>query len=1452
MKKSKMKKISNLLLVCFLAFGVVVDVAAHEPIDPNKPKDNNNDFLELRIDCVQGNESTDMEINNVRARLWTSGDIWWDRDNGRYVVPKPPVGSGIQEVSSLFAGGVWLGGFDPNGNLKLAASTYPNDGNSDYYPGPLDSETGQIESTECLEWDEFFRVDGQNIRRAVRAFEFARENETEFTIDSVSADIRFWPGQGNVFFEEEFGFPLPNAEGGLGAFWDENDDGIYNPENGDFPVIDIRGCEPANRAQALELVPDEMFFWIFNDAGNDHLESRGDIINMEIQVQSFAYATNDEINDMTFMRHKLINRAKEDIRQMYFAMWVDPDLGCFEDDYVGCDVGRSLAYTYNSDALDGTGSTTDCAQGVPTYGDVVPIIGTDYFRGPIAPKVICQDSTETGCESHIVSIADAFNPNVLSIGDRIFIRDPDLASGEVADFGFELGMSSFIAFQNPAVGNPDPATVDPNIAEQYYTYLEGRWLNGDFLTEGGTGFNPMSMDVTRFHWPDPPNDPNGWSMCSEELPPGDNRTVQASGPFLLTPNVVNELIVGAVWVPDLDYPCPDITRLLTADDVAQNLFDSCFDITDGPDAPTVSIVELDRELILALNNDSDSNNFNLGYTEIDVRAPSNVSDEDKLYRFEGYQIWQVARPDVSPQQLGDIEVSMLVAQTDIRNGVTEVYNWRNESDPLSPSNGNTEPIWIPTREIVGQDQGIVNTFRIDSDAFSSGDTRLINHTEYYFIAVAYAHNEFLPFNPQEWRTTQPRPYLEGRRNIRVYTGVPRPIVYENLNAQYGDGVQITRLRGVGTGGTDLEMQAGTHDQILNGDFNGEIVYEPGRGPIDIKIYDPLSVRDGLFQLEILGSHNNSSACSIEDGATWRVTEVNTGDVFESDQSLDVINEQLIPAYGISIDLQQVENAGDLGNNNGAVSATTEYTSDEAIEWFSAVRDNLSNIGTGQGINGFIRSVFDFILTDGPDPDRDAFVTDPESEFSSFGDGFWYPYMLTSVAPKSTGVPYITPGWTENRSHNSTRPAGRNKIRFLNNVDIVMTSDKSKWSRCMVLETGSRDAPYFTRLNNLDLKDSPSVNQDGLPGVGSDPNNINSSNYIEGFSDRDDLPQDLGETGYSWFPGYAIDVETGRRLNIFFGENSAFNAEYSLQAAQIGFDSIAMEPIFGPDPSRFDVGNDMLYNPTDDLLAAGAAGGGAFFNPLSIAFAGGQHYIYVTREEYDGCAGLGNLFRTEPVPFLAKGKVLPSISWTSMSMMETGTTILGYDEGVVPSDVIMRLRVDKPYNLQTEVDFDVPNGTRCLISEGDEGGFPLYQFRIDGAESTPLTEDDYEGALANVNVVPNPYYAFSAYERDQFDRIVKITNVPDRAVVTIFSLDGKFIQQFNRAESPQRRSGSNPGVEFTQTNPSIQWNLENSAGIPIASGVYLIHIAAPRADGSGMEERTIKWFGVNRKFDPSGL
>ena len=59
-----------------------------------------------------------------------------------------------------------------------------------------------------------------------------------------------------------------------------------------------------------------------------------------------------------------------------------------------------------------------------------------------------------------------------------------------------------------------------------------------------------------------------------------------------------------------------------ADDKAQALFDNCFEIVSGPDAPDVTIQELENELILYMTNDNPlSNNYREDYLQLDPGIP---------------------------------------------------------------------------------------------------------------------------------------------------------------------------------------------------------------------------------------------------------------------------------------------------------------------------------------------------------------------------------------------------------------------------------------------------------------------------------------------------------------------------------------------------------------------------------------------------------------------------------------------------------------------------------------------------------------------------------------------------------------------------------------------------------------------------------------------------------------
>ncbi len=1346
-------KLTLLVLVLVSIFGK--DIHAH--VNPNMTKikkDKNLMEASFREDCNPATAQIDMAINNVRARLTTGGDVWWNLQDGRYVVPKVPIGSGLPEVSSIFAGAVWLGGFDPSGNLKIAAATYRNSQNNDFFPGPIDPITGTTELQTCLNWDRFFTVTGEEIDEHLRKFEIAKREGVPYDPDSIPDGVKFWPGKGNPYFLQEYGFELPNTEQALGSFWDEDFSTDYDPANGDYPIIEIRGCP-------LPQYPDEMTMWIYNDAGGAHTATQGQRIQMEVQVQAFAYATNDAINDMTFQRYKLINRAQVDIGDCFFAMWVDPDLGCFTDDYVGCDTTRSMAYVYNEDELDGQNGCT-CTGGVNTYCDEVPILGVDYFRGPLSPK--------------------KFGPN----GELI-----DLAPGDQSspDTLVELGMSSFIYYNNGGVGQPNAATTDPGIDFEYYNYLSGFWRDGLPITVGGSGYNPGSTDTTKFVLSGAPNDQSRWSMCTAGLPFGDRRTIQASGPFTLKPQAINELIVGAVWVPNIDYPCPDISRLQAADDLAQNLFNSCFQIKDGPDAPDADLVELDRQLVMILTNDTiSSNNAFEEYKGVDLLATEEVSDS--LFVFEGYVVYQLANSQVTPQELDDIEKARLIRQVDLKNGVTELYNWTSQTNPYP---GNSELVWSFERKVEGQDAGIQHSFSITEDVFSNTDSRLINHKEYYFMVLAYAYNNWEDFDPVTGLGQQNQ-YCEGRKNIKVYTGVPRPLVYENVNSFYGDGPIITRLQGAGSGDNFLEMSDDMYDKILNDETEGRVEYKRGQGPISIKVINPLEVLDGKYKLEVIGEADSDGV--LDEDAYWKITREEDGRVILADFPLERVNEQIVNEFGFSVNVNQLGEPGDQADAmNGEVGGSIEYLEEGAEEWLYFMPDG----GPANSAN-FVGEVYNFVKNGNGEIDLEF---DIESELNNIGGTGFIPFWMADY--RASAIPYITPGYKENSGHGLVR--GRTSLKDLNNVDIVLTSDKTKWSRCVIVETSNfdfRNAGFISEgdTEQFDLRDAPSVGLEDADGDG-----------------RPD--EDGSGVGYGYFPGYAVDVETGERLNIFFGENASYSADFA-------------DLLKDGNP----LGTDMMWNPSDEIIADPPEG-----VPLSIwnFVTGGQHTIYVTRQEYDGCEYIGTRFEKTSI-FARKFKALETVTWAGIPMLFEGQSLLSYADGLIPHDVVIKLRVNDRYRLENDYNYDTNN------FEPTDGN-PIYEFEFRDQAASELAETEYEGALSNIGVVPNPYYAYSSYEVTQFNNVVKLTNLPERAIVTIYSLDGKFIQQFNRDERGVAQSSRpNPGINSTQANPDLEWNLRNNSGIPISSGVYLIHVAAPELG----EERTIKFFAINRKFDPSGL
>lgn len=1342
----------------------------------------------IAADCPPGSEVQQMELNNVRFKIETGGSMWRDRaaSSAGYYVPKFDDSGELGRLAVLYAGSLWMGGYDPAGNLKLAGVKFNQQGN-DFWPGPLTSDgTASITPEVCDQYDRFWRTfEQESVLHSVwwnRINDGDPDNDNDPPFDEepyVIPDVFFeWPGNGDI------GAGQDNI---LGPFFDQNQDGIYDPEAGDYPWYDLTDqldCRNQRREDPVPLFGDENLFWIFNDNGNIHSESGGDPIGMEIRAQAFAFSSDDEINSMTFYNYVLINQGTLSLTDTYFGQWVDCDVGTAVDDYVGCDVQRGLGYGYNGDATD------ESSQSSEGYGSNPPAVGVDFFEGPY------QDAD--GIDNPLtLNYQEAIDGHGIPYGGIGIGYGDDVIDNE------RFGMRAFVFHNNDATPRGDP-----NIAIEYYQYLKGIWRDGTPMTYGGNGYDPNNPGAQRSFYMFPGDtDPIGWgtegnvqqpwSEAGEGNVPADRRFIQSAGPFNLEPGNVNNITVGAVYARATSgglEASVDLVRV--ADDKAQNLFDNCFEIVEGPDQPGQSISEFDKKLILYLTNDAiNSNNYKETYSRKDPTIPDiiivdgeivEVPEEDQVYNFQGYKIYQLADASVTVDQLDDPDFARLIYQSDIKDGITQLINYE-----FDPNLG----LSVPVEKVNGADEGIRHSYEIVEDAFATTDVNLVNFKTYCFLTMAYGYNEYLPYTISDGAATgQASPYIQSRKSatgsIQTICGIPHKIESQDggtvLNSNYGDGVEITRIEGRGSGGPQnfVRLKQESIDQIMSGEpwKSNELKYERGEGPVEIFVADPLTVIDSDFRLFLVNKNNDIE----EDSTFWKLVDVNNlEDTISGDLFFRIDNEQLIPEFGLAINFSQYlypdneRNGGDKPEGfTEFVGAEIEYADPEQA-WLSGVADvegpqlfNWIRSGTNVTVEGQGQvEVFP----------SDYIGQDDDEVYEGVLNRTWAPFTMVQ------GDTLFSPGGDA-----MTQYVQKQNISELNNVDLVFTSDKSKWTRSAVLEAQWNSDLAIGNADEKELRQSPSIDRDGN-------------------TDTDEATMNGTQPyGMSWFPGYAIDVATGERLNIAFTEDS-FLEQYN--------------------------GSDMLWNPTSDIAN------------LGVPIAGGQHYIYIFKNtralepkqskkddfmpSYDYSEFLYGLIDGS-IP--RRRKVFAAATWVSMPvLLPDAPPLLSIEEGIIPTETTVRLRVAEAYGrhatvAEYEAELDTIKDQFDYLDSlqySQNNWMPLYTFSTEGLGAQTNETQVAKDFTSQIKVVPNPYYARSSYENGRLDNQVRIINLPQEAAISIYNMGGTMVRRIDK---------DNP---LTYQD----WDLRNQIKVPVASGTYIMHV-----DMGELGEVILKLFVVMRPAD----
>lgn len=413
-----------------------------------------------------------------------------------------PAGS---ELRTIGAANLWIGGRGLDQQLHLAAETFEINGH-DWFSGPLTTD-GNASTTEDTQeaWNHVHLANSEDVHNHQIYFNAINTGQPDPFQGNYSIPEWFfeWPAHGNTALGQDYY---------IAPFWDYNNNGFYDPENGDFPVF----CG------------DQCLFFVFNDKGNIHTESQGQSIGLEVHGMLYSFDSSDEnVSNTVFLKYKLMNRGAQTLIDTYLGLWNDFEIGNDTDDFVGTNVRRGSIYGYNGDDFDEAHYEAD----LPLQSMMIlagPYMDPDEMDNPLP------DLTES-------SATQSYGPAGRGFGDAVIDNE-------------RLGLCSSIYYNN----DDNSMNGEPASPQQYYNYFKSIWKNGAHLMSGGNGASgDLVTDVEASYVYPGESDPlnlgtNGvdvdlWTETTGQNLPGDRRMIGAMGPFTLNPGDVQPVDVAYVF-----------------------------------------------------------------------------------------------------------------------------------------------------------------------------------------------------------------------------------------------------------------------------------------------------------------------------------------------------------------------------------------------------------------------------------------------------------------------------------------------------------------------------------------------------------------------------------------------------------------------------------------------------------------------------------------------------------------------------------------------------------------------------------------------------------------------------------------------------------------------------------------------------------------------------------------
>ena len=328
-------------------------------------------LITLNVFLLPAQRHQYLNSNNVNAGISVGGNLFTDYDSlSQPHMFETPKGSGVQ---AIFAQSLWITARDANDSLYCAANRYWDYGH-DFFDGPIVATYDSI-------YDHYYKRIWKVTQPQIAQFKALTFPTSANLVDT---NILHWPGKGNPQVLSDFGVSINST---LAPFVDVNGNGIYEPLLGDYPGI----CG------------DEGVFFVYNDARSAHTQTNGKAMGIEVRGIANEYTDSTStipyakrvVNNTVFVQYEIENKSAVNYTSFDVANWVDEDLGCFDNDFVGCDSARDLMFAYNGNATDPDCSpekgygTLPIALGIKMLNQPMNVFG--YFTGQGAASAAVSD-----------------------------------------------------------------------------------------------------------------------------------------------------------------------------------------------------------------------------------------------------------------------------------------------------------------------------------------------------------------------------------------------------------------------------------------------------------------------------------------------------------------------------------------------------------------------------------------------------------------------------------------------------------------------------------------------------------------------------------------------------------------------------------------------------------------------------------------------------------------------------------------------------------------------------------------------------------------------------------------------------------------------------------------------------------------------------------------------------